>query len=188
MKLSFKNMTPKTAIASALFAAGLAVAGTMLNKGVPVFIPANSKADLDNEYPAARAAFNLQFAAFFQLNPKEKAKAIKNHDFMRGQYTDGTFADFEVVEPDVSGFPIVFIGIAPSATYKRSYYTDHPEEYVGKCPNGSVGGSGSYYTIETGYYGTYWPEPNTAVGYYQSTGSIQVYAGAGAKRSCTITA
>jgi hypothetical protein len=144
----------------------------------PVVIPTTEAVDAANEeYALARAAFSGIIRPTMSL--ANKAKAMKNHDIFRVIYSDHV-ADFTIEDPDFS-FPIIFSKNVASSATPHSYYQEHAQ-----CYTGSV--SDLYATVPTGYWTQSWPDANTTVATWQSTGSVSIYVGGRRLKSCTVTA
>lgn len=182
-KLSRKQLTA-TALS---LSCGLALAGATMYG--PFTIPVTESQDGGDspEYALAIAMYKIQVESKWvgtAANVAKAGQAVKNHDYVRIIYQD-KITDFLIKTP-FSSAPIVWDGNVPTKDSKHSYYTEHPEEYAGRCPSGSAGDL--YVSVPTGYWGQSWPAGEmSTVATWISTGSISIHMGT-RQRSCTITA
>jgi hypothetical protein len=174
MNFAFFKKNPKLAATTLFFVCGAAIA--VAKVWGPVVIPTTETADAqDSEYPLARLYFNTVIRPTMSLS--DKAKAIKNHDLFRVIYSDH-IADFEIQDPDFSD-PIIYLHDVTSESTKDSYYSSHPV-----CVSGSI--SDLYMTVPTGFWTQSWPDGNTTVATWQSTGTMSILIGGPRMKSCTI--
>jgi len=175
MNTKFFKRNQKVLVTASLLVCGVAIAAVKI--WGPAVIPVTEAADAQNsEYPLARAYFTGVIRPTMSL--ADKAKATKNHDIFRVIYNDHV-ADFEIQDPDFSD-PIIFVKNVAAVDSKDGYLVNHPH-----CYSGAV--SDLYISVPTGYWTQSWPDANTTVATWQSTGSVSVYVGGPRLKSCTIT-
>ena len=153
----------------------------------PYIIQTTEAVDGTDEYPRATLMYKLQvqskWLAAGEPGQALGNKAAKNHDYVRIIYLD-KITDFLIKVP-FGSVPIVWDGNVATEKTKHSFYTEHPEEFTGRCTSGSV--SDLYTSVPTGYWGQSWPAGEmSTVASWVSTGSMSIYTGPRLK-TCTIT-